>query len=441
LNISVIGTGYLGLIVGTSFAEFGNSVTCVDIDRDKIENLRNRVIPFYEPGLEKIVKRNISKGLLKFSTDTLLSVKNSDAVFITVGTPQKSDGNIDLSLFENATDKVIKGINGFTLIITSSTVPVGTTDLLQEKMNRESSQTAIAVSNPIFVKKGSAISDFMKPEKIIIGSESLRAKTIMSKLYAPFVKTPDKLVFMDRKSAELTKYASNALLSTKISFMNEIAGICDRVGADIESIRKGIGRDSRIGSKFLYSGIGYGGNSFNKDNNALIYLANTVNAPISIIISTQKVNRQQKTILIDKMEDKMGSLKGKSVAILGLAFKPDTDSTTESPAHEIVDLLLKKESSVQAYDPMAMDNFAMVHPPVDGKLTYCNNIYSAVKGCDAAVLCTEWHELQRPDFTRVKNLMKDCYLFDGRNVWPRKTIKENGFNLYSIGRPIIGEEK
>ena len=436
MKLCVLGTGYVGLVAGAAFADFGNEVICADIDEVKIGKLKNGEIPIFEPGLDKIVERNVKKGRLSFSTDIPSSVKNVSVVFMAVGTPQGDDGNANLSYLEKAAYEVAKSINGFTVIVDKSTVPVGTAKKIQKIFDENSKYEAVVVSNPEFLKEGDAINDFMKPERIIIGTNNEKARKIMHEIYKPFVRSRDRIIDMDPQSAELTKYASNAFLATRISFMNDIAKLCEKVGADVEKVRQGMGSDSRIGPKFLYPGIGYGGSCFPKDISAILYLSKQVDSKLSVIDATHNVNENQKRLMVDKMEKVFGDLKNLTVGILGLSFKPNTDDIREAPSHIIVDTLLQKGATVKCYDPIAMENFKKEHPESE-RLIYCNDLYETADEADALCLCTEWHELQRPDFAKIKNIMKGNALFDGRNVWNTEEIQKHGFRYEGVGRPII----
>ncbi len=438
MKICVIGTGYVGLVAGAAFADFGNDVTCVDQDETKIEKLKNGVIPIYEPGLDALVERNVRKDRIRFTMDLSSAVKGAAVVFLAVGTPQGDDGNADLSALLSAAEQVAEAIDGFTVIVDKSTVPVGTADRVQEIFNRKAKHEAVVVSNPEFLKEGDAINDFMRPERVIIGTSDERARRIMHELYQPFVRSRERIIDMDARSAELTKYASNAFLATRISFMNNIARLCEIVGADVELVRKGMGSDSRIGPKFLYAGTGYGGSCFPKDISALLYLSRQKDVFLDVVEATDAANRRQKRILVEKLERRFGDLRGRVIAVLGLAFKPNTDDIREAPARVVVQELLERGAVIRAYDPVAMDNFKTVFPP-SAQLSYFDNLYDTVTGADAACLVTEWHEFQRPDFARIRKLMRGNTLFDGRNVWNVGEIRENGFYYEGIGRPIIKE--
>lgn len=436
MKVCVIGTGYVGLVAGAAFADFGNDVVCVDQDETKIRKLNQGIIPIYEPGLDELVERNAKKGRIRFSTDLAPSVKGVAVVFMAVGTPQGEDGNADLSALFAAAEQVADAIDGFTVIVDKSTVPVGTADRVQEIFNRRARHEAVVVSNPEFLKEGDAINDFMRPERVIIGTSDERARRIMHELYQPFVRSRERIIDMDARSAELTKYASNAFLATRISFMNNIARLCEIVGADVELVRKGMGSDSRIGPKFLYAGTGYGGSCFPKDISALLYLSHEKDVYLDVVEATDAANRRQKRVLVEKLERRFGDLRGRVIAVLGLAFKPNTDDIREAPARVVVQELLERGAVVRAYDPVAMDNFMAVFPP-SAQISYFDNLYDTVTGADAACLVTEWHEFQRPDFARVRKLMRGNTLLDGRNVWNVGEIRENGFYYEGIGRPII----
>jgi UDPglucose 6-dehydrogenase len=440
MKICVLGTGYVGLVAGVALADFGNYVNCVDIDQKKIDMLNDGKIPIYEPGLEKIVQRNIEKKRLFFTTDVIEAVKDVEIIFIAVGTPQGDDGNADLSALRSAAKSVAKAIKGFTVIVNKCTVPVGTADEVQKIFDDNSEHEVVVVSNPEFLKEGNALNDFMKPERIIIGTNDDRARDILHEVYQPFVRSRDRIIDMDPRSAELTKYASNSFLAARISFMNDISNLCDVIGADVEMVRKGMGSDSRIGPKFLYPGIGFGGSCFPKDLSALLYLSRKMDTPLQIVEATPRINETQKSLIVNKLNNYFDDLKGKTIGILGLAFKPNTDDIREAPSHIIVEKLIKAGAKVQCYDPVAMANFKKEHPENEN-LIYCNNLYEATENADAVCLCTEWHELQRPDFKRIKELMNGNALFDGRNVWSRKEVKKYGFRCEYIGRPLINVDK
>jgi UDPglucose 6-dehydrogenase len=378
---------------------------------------------------------------LSFTTDTETLIKESYVIFIAVGTPSKADGSADLSGVYSVAATIGKAINDYKIIVTKSTVPIGTTHKVKKIISDLTSVEFDVVSNPEFLKEGAAVSDFMRPDRVILGCESEKAKQVMTQLYAPFTRTGNPIIVTDIKSSEMIKYGSNAMLAVRISFMNDMAKLCEKVGADVEKVRKGMGADSRIGPKFLYPGIGYGGSCFPKDISAILYLSRQKDSKLSIIEATHEINENQKRLMVDKMEALFGDLKGLTVAILGLSFKPNTDDVREAPAHIIVNSLLAKGAKVRCYDPVATENFKKTHPEGEA-LVYCNGLYDAVTGADAACLCTEWHELQRPDFAKIKELMNGNALFDGRNVWNSSDIKTLGFRYEGVGRPIIeGESK
>ncbi len=434
MKIAVIGTGYVGLVAGACFSDFGNDVTCCDIDENKISMLKNGEIPIYEPGLEPIVHRNVEAGRLHFTTDVYQGVKGAKVVFMAVGTPMGEDGRANLTYLKQAAKMVAEGIDGFTVIVDKSTVPVGTADMLRDYMSDFTSHEVVVASNPEFLKEGDAVNDFMKPERVIIGTTDERARKLLHELYKPFVRSRDRIIDMDARSAELTKYAANAMLATRISFMNEIARFCEMVGADVELVRKGVGSDSRIGPKFLYPGIGYGGSCFPKDVSALILQGKDAGYDFQVVRATQQVNADQKKVLVDKVKARFGDdLSGRTIGVLGLAFKPNTDDIREAPAHVIVEGLLAAGATVKAYDPVAMDNFKSQHPEND-RLSYVGDMYEAATDADALLLCTEWHEFQRPDFARLREIMAGNVLLDGRNVWNTTEVAELGFDYEGIGR-------
>ncbi len=442
MRITVLGTGYVGLVAGAGFADFGNDVTCVDLDAGKIERLKQGILPIYEPGLEPLVIRNHQEGRLLFSTDIADSVRGCDVVIIAVGTPSAADGSADLSQVISAATAIGKAMSGFTVIVTKSTVPVGTAAKVKEAIGKATSQPFAVVSNPEFLKEGDAVNDFMKPDRIVIGTDDDRARDVLRHLYAPFVRTSDRVLLMDPVSAELTKYAANAYLATRISFMNDISNLCERVGADVEMVRRGMGSDQRIGPKFLFPGIGYGGSCFPKDVKAAMSTARDAGHPLEILEAVHRVNERQKMLLADKViRHFTGSapgagrvLEGKKIAVWGLAFKPGTDDTREAPALSIINRLLEAGAKIQAHDPVA--NEAMSKTLGD-RVAYYDNNYEAATGAHALVLCTEWHQFRRPNFKRLKTLMADFALFDGRNVWEPQEVRELGFTYYGIGRKLV----
>ena len=435
MKLAVLGTGYVGLVAGAGFADFGNDVLCVDVDAEKIARIRRGEMPIYEPGLEQLVKHNIAEGRLAFTTDIAEAVKNAEVVLIAVGTPSASDGSADLSQVLAAATAIGKALNGFTVVVTKSTVPVGTSAKIKAAIAKVTDQPFAVGSNPEFLKEGDAVNDFMKPDRVIIGTDDPRAKDVLHHLYSPFVRTSDRVQFMDPISAELTKYAANAFLATKISFMNDIANLCERVGADVEKVRKGMGSDQRIGPKFLFPGIGYGGSCFPKDVKAAMATARESGGELEILEAVHRVNERQKAVLADKLIKHFapqGGLKGKTIGIWGLAFKPGTDDTREAPAGIIMERLLAAGAKVKAHDPVAN---ASMKKSFGDRIEYFDNNYDAAKDVNALVLCTEWHQFRRPNFQRLQTLMAEPVLFDGRNIWDPEEVRGLGFTYYCIGRP------
>jgi len=431
MKIAVIGTGYVGLVAGACFAESGNDVICVDKDESKIRMLRRGRMPIYEPGLEEIVRRNRLENRLTFTTMLPKAVRDSSIVFIAVGTPQGDDGAADLQHVLAVAKDVAKAMNGYKVIVDKSTVPVGTSVKVREVVRRETTHPFSVVSNPEFLKQGAAIEDFLKPDRVVIGAEDPRGAELMLELYAPFTRTGAPIMVMDCASAELTKYASNAMLATRISFMNEVANVCELVGADVDQVRRAIGSDRRIGSSFLFPGVGYGGSCFPKDVKAMIPFAAEKSYDFKILHAVQAVNQLQKTRLIAKMQAHFGSLKGKTIAIWGLAFKPRTDDMREAPSIALITALLESGAKVQAFDPEAMKVAKSLLGP---KVTYAAKSYDALKGTDALAIITEWNEFRRPDFPRMRTLMRSPVIFDGRNLFTPDQMKSHGFTYYSIGR-------
>ena len=436
MKISVVGTGYVGLVTGTCLAEVGIDVTCVDIDSEKIEGLKKGVMPIYEPGLEAKVIRNYEKGKLKFSTSLKESIKNSDVAFIAVGTPPDEDGSADLKYVLAVATEIGEHMNNYGVVVTKSTVPVGTAEkvrqALQNALDRRGENIDFDIaSNPEFLKEGAAIDDFMKPDRIVVGIDSDRAQEIMSKLYKPFIMNGHPLVFMDIPSAEMTKYAANAMLATRISFMNDIANLCERMGADVNSVRKGIGSDPRIGNKFLYSGIGYGGSCFPKDVKALIRTARENNYQMRILESVEDVNDDQKAVLFLKLTSSMGKdLSGKTFGLWGLSFKPNTDDMREAPSLVLIDKILEAGGEIMAYDPIASHEAKRI---LGDKITYVNEPYEALSESDAMLVVTEWAEFKVPDFNKISNLLKNKIIFDGRNLYDKKEMNELGYEYHCIG--------
>lgn len=431
MNICVVGTGYVGLVAGTCLAEMGNTVICVDNNKEKLEKLRNGIVPIFEPGLEEMIKSNTSENRLYFSDDLKASVEKSTICFIAVGTPQGEDGSADLKYVCQVAEEIGKAINEYKVIVDKSTVPVGTAEKVTEIIKKQTSHDFDVVSNPEFLKQGAAVDDFLKPDRVVIGSDSQRATKIMQELYAPFLRTGNPVIIMDVKSAEMTKYAANSFLAVKISYANEIANICEKVGANAEMVRIGMCSDKRIGSQFLFPGLGYGGSCFPKDVKALIKTANENGCNADLISSADKVNKRQRLLFVEKITKYFGEdLSNKTFAVWGLAFKPKTDDMREAPSITIIKALLEKGAKIQAYDPKAMQT-AKYH--FADKITYANSSYEALENTDALLLLTEWNEFRRPDFDKIKKLLKTPIIFDGRNQYSRKSLEESGFTYFSIG--------
>ncbi len=432
MKISVIGTGYVGLVVGTCFAESGNDVICVDIDERKLSLLRKGESPIFEPGLTDLLKKNIHEKRLSFTSDLREAVQKSEIIFLALPTPQSEDGSADLQHVLAVASRIGKFMNGYKVVVNKSTVPVGTADRVRDIILKETTIEFDVVSNPEFLKEGAAVNDFMKPDRIVVGTRSPKALSIMQDLFAPFIRTGNPLIIMDERSSELTKYAANSFLATKVSFMNEIANLCERVGADIDLVRKGMGTDPRVGSQFLFAGIGYGGSCFPKDVAALLNSANLHGYDFQILQSVEKVNFRQKEIVVDKIKSHFkNSLRGLKITLWGLAFKPNTDDIREAPSLKIIDALLKEGVCLQLHDPVANEETRKV---VKDGATFFDNNYDALNGADALVIVTEWNEFRRPDFDRMKSLMKQPVIFDGRNIYDPQRIKEKGFTYYGIGR-------
>lgn len=438
MNVSIVGTGYVGLVTGACFAEMGIDVTCIDTNVEKIENLNNGILPIYEPGLDEMVIRNFHANRLKFSTSLSQSVVNSDIIFIAVGTPSDEDGSADLKYVLSVAHEIGKTINKYTLIVTKSTVPVGTAKMVKEAIEEEINRRGETVefdvaSNPEFLKEGAAVKDFLSPDRVVVGIESERASELMKRLYKPFLMNNFRVIFMDIPSAEMTKYAANAMLATRISFMNDIANLCELIGADVNMVRKGIGTDSRIGNKFLYAGCGYGGSCFPKDVKALIRTGADNGYRMAIIEAVERVNEEQKEILFKKLVKSFGSLetlKGKTIAIWGLAFKPETDDIREAPSIVLINQLLENGCCVRTYDPVAMDEFRKV---MGENITYCNNIYEAALDSDAIVLVTEWKEFRVPSWGVIKKSMRGNIIVDGRNIYDSNDMAKEGLKYSCIG--------
>ncbi len=445
MNISIIGTGYVGLVTGACFAEMGSTVTCVDIDTRKIENLKKGILPIYEPGLENLVIQNYREGTLKFSTSLTETAEESNIFFIAVGTPPGEDGSADLQYVLEAAKQIGRCICKYSVIVDKSTVPVGTADKVKSTIQTELDKRNIlvdfdVVSNPEFLKEGAAVNDFLKPDRIIIGAESKRAEKVMRRLYAPFSRNREKVLLMKVRDAEMTKYTANAMLATKISFMNEISNICERLGVDVENVRKGIGSDSRIGYSFIYPGCGYGGSCFPKDVKALIRTSREAGFEPDLLDSVEFRNEKQKELLFQKIENRYGSdLSGKSFGIWGLSFKPGTDDMREASSLILIQRLIKGGASVKAYDPVAMDQARKEIPEswfAEMKITLCANQYDAAAKTDALILVTEWKTFRQPHFKKLKQLMELPVIFDGRNQYDPEEVTEYGFEYHGIGREI-----
>ena len=438
MKLCVIGTDYVGLVAGAGFADMGNDVVCCDVDREKIARLGRGELPIFEPGLEALVWDNVKVGRLVFSVDVAGSVAGATAVFIAVGTPPKPSGEADLSSVYAAGATIAPALRDFTVIAIKSTVPVGTADELRRVVLRGARAPFAIVSNPEFLKEGDAVNDFMKPDRVIVGTDDERAREVLRRLYAPFLRTGDRLLYMDNRSAELTKYAANALLATRISFMNEMAGLCDRLGADVDLVRRGVGADPRIGSKFLFPGPGFGGSCFPKDLRALWATAEATGATLEVVPAVLRVNERQKSRIVEKLLHYFGSeIHGRRIAVWGLAFKPGTDDVRESPALAAIDGLLRAGATVAVHDPVALDAARAIY---GDRLEYFASNYDAVAGAEALVLMTEWREFRDPDFDRVRRAMKTPVLFDARNVWDPETVRTIGFTYHGMGRRTVVPE-
>jgi UDPglucose 6-dehydrogenase len=431
MKIAVVGTGYVGLVVGACLAENGNDVICVDTDAAKIRSLQKGKIPIYEPGLEELVRRNRAEKRLTFATTLPRAVRQSQIIFIAVGTPEAEDGSADLQHVLGVARDIARAMNGYKVIVDKSTVPVGTAERVREVIRRETTHPFSVVSNPEFLKQGAAVNDFLKPDRVVIGAEDPRGAELMKELYAPFTRTGAPIMVMDCASAELSKYAANAMLATRISFMNEVARVCDLYGANVDEVRRAVASDTRIGAAFLFPGVGYGGSCFPKDVKAILRFAKDKGYDFRILDAVETVNQQQKQVLVEKMQRHFGSLKGKTIALWGLAFKPRTDDMREAPAIAIVQKLLQQGAKVQAYDPEAMDTARRL---LGNKIAYGKKSYDVLAGADALALVTEWHEFREPDFGRIRKLMREPVVFDGRNIYNPAQMKAQGFTYFSIGR-------
>ena len=444
MNIAVIGTGYVGLVTGTCFAETGINVVCVDIDKRKVEMLRNGEVPIYEPGLDTLLERNIEKGRISFTTSLEKGIADADAVFIAVGTPPDEDGSADLKYVLGVAREIGQHMENYKVIITKSTVPVGTSYKVKSAVQDELEKRGVRIpfdvaSNPEFLKEGSAVDDFLKPDRIVVGIESKRAEKVMQRLYKPFLMNGHPLLFMDIFSSEMTKYAANSMLATKISFMNDIANLCELVGANVDLVRKGIGSDSRIGTKFIYPGTGYGGSCFPKDVQALVRTADEYGHSLEVLKAVEAVNYRQKTTLVEKIKKHFGeNLKGKQFGLWGLSFKPKTDDMREAPSLVIIEHLKALGATVRAYDPVAMHEAERI---LGDEIEYAKDEYDAIIDADALIVATEWSEFRMPNFRILEKLMKGKTIFDGRNVYDPEEMEEQGFNYYSIGRAVVKSEE
>jgi UDPglucose 6-dehydrogenase len=435
MNIAVVGTGYVGLVTGTCLAETGNHVICVDINQEKVKKMQSGIVPIYEPHLDVLFERNIKQGRLTFTTDLEAAIEKARIIFLALPTPPGEDGSADLSYILGVANDLGKIIKDYKVIVDKSTVPVGTADKVKAAIAKNSTVEFDVVSNPEFLREGFAVDDFLKPDRVVIGASSDKARKTMEELYKPYVRQGNPILFMDERSAELTKYAANAFLATKITFMNEIANLCEKLGADVDAVRIGIGSDDRIGKRFLFPGIGYGGSCFPKDVQALAKSASEVKYDFKILEAVMDINEKQKTIILPKIKKYFGdNLKGKKIALWGLAFKPDTDDIREAPALYIIDELLKEGAVVSAYDPEAMTN---VKNLLGDKITFAANEYEALDGADALLIATEWGLFRTPDFEKVSGLLKNKVIFDGRNLYGIEQMRELGFAYFSIGRENV----
>ena len=433
MKISVIGTGYVGLVAGACLAETGNDVTCADVDGGKIEGLKCNVLPIYEPGLEPLVERNQQQGRLSFTTDVAAAIGSAEVVFIAVGTPPDEDGSADLRHVLAVAEQIGRHMRRELVVVTKSTVPVGTAARVAACVAQHARLPFHMCSNPEFLKEGAAVDDFMKPDRVVLGVDSDHARSVMAELYAPFVRTGKPIIFMDIPSAEMTKYAANAMLATRISFMNEIANLCERVGANVDLVRKGIGSDERIGPSFLFPGPGYGGSCFPKDVKALVRTAADAGVPLEVLEAVEEANERQKHRLYEKLERALGDLRGRRVAVWGLAFKPQTDDMREAPALTLIERLLAVGATVVAHDPAAMHE---AKRRLDGRIEYADNNYDALAGADALVVVTDWNEYRHPDFARIRDSLKTPVVIDGRNLYDATKMRGLGFTYDSIGRRV-----
>ena len=439
MKIAVIGTGYVGLVTGTCLSETGNDVICVDINESKVKKMQNGEVPIYEPGLDLLFHRNIAQKRLTFTTDLAAAVKDAQIIFMALPTPPGGDGAADLSYILGAAKDISKLITDYKVIVNKSTVPVGTADKVSAVFAENTNVEVDVVSNPEFLREGVAVDDFMKPDRVVLGTKSERAKKLMTELYGPYVRQGNPILFMDERSSELTKYAANSFLATKITFMNEVANLCEMVGADVDAVRRGIGSDERIGKRFLFPGIGYGGSCFPKDVQALVKAADESKYDFQILKSVMEVNERQKTILVDKiLKYYKNDIKGKHFALWGLAFKPETDDIREAPALYIIDALVKHGATLTVFDPEGMEN---VKNLIGDKVTYVDNQYDALKDADALLIATEWSVFRNPDFDRMDEILKNKIIFDGRNLYDLEKMVDMGYYYNSIGRKIIGSNE
>ncbi len=432
MKIGVIGTGYVGLVAGTCFAESGNDVICMDIEREKIQKLKKGIVPIYEPGLEELVRRNLKEKRLRFTTELSEAVDASRVIFLALPTPPGQDGGADLNLVFDVAKRIARHMKDPKIIVIKSTVPVGTSDRLRSVLREETNVSFDVVSNPEFLKQGAAVNDFLYPERVIVGTRSKEAAKILHDLYAPFMRKDDRFIVMDERSAEMTKYAANSILATKISFMNEIANLCERVGADVDMVRRGIGTDSRIGPQFLFPGVGYGGSCFPKDVKALIKTAEEHSYDFKILKAVDRVNEQQQVLMVEKLKRHFkGKVKGRLIALWGLAYKPRTDDLRDAPSLVIIDRLLELGAKVSAHDPVATGRARKI---LGERVRFFDGNYDVLKGADALIVVTEWNEFRQPDFERMKRLMKSPIVFDGRNIYDPKQMRAKGFTYYGVGK-------
>ncbi len=436
MNIAVVGTGYVGLVTGTCFAETGNQVMCVDIDAEKVARMKNGEVPIYEPGLEMLFERNTRQGRLNFTTDLAEAIKDAQIIFLALPTPPGADGSADLSFILKVAEDLSTIIEDYKVIVDKSTVPVGTAEKVHARLAQKLDENLFdVVSNPEFLREGVAVDDFLKPDRVVIGTTSEKARKVMNQLYKPFVRQGNPILFMDERSAEMTKYAANSYLATRITFMNEIANLCEKVGADVDMVRIGIGSDTRIGKRFLFPGIGFGGSCFPKDVQALEKTANEFQYDFKILKSVLDVNNRQRVVLVDKVKKKLGNdLTGKTIALWGLAFKPNTDDIREAPALYMIDNLLEAGATIRTFDPEAMDNVKAIY---GDRVHFADDQYEALIGAEALIIATEWSVFRTPSFKVIKELMKAMVIFDGRNLYDLDFMRENGFYYESIGRTVV----